>query len=115
MLLFDYLENMGRIGITRKHIAYRIGITAPNLIKISYGHSIPSLLVAFRIVEYTRGEVGYNDLLEPYLRKYEHEYNTLDGIVRTGINPKDSTKKRKETNEINHLIKPRKKRTMDNE
>lgn len=91
MLLFDYLESASKLGITRKHIAYRIGISVPNLIKISYGTSCPSLIIAYRIVEYTRGEVSYHDLLSPYIAKHTFEASH-DGIIRTGVNPKAKSK-----------------------
>ena len=93
MLLDTYLDE-NRYWLSRNHFCTQIGISRPFLNSVVYGISSPSLVVAYRIVEYTRGEVSYRDLLQPFLDKHANEY-LIDGRVLTGVIKNSHTPKKK--------------------
>ena len=71
------------------HLAKKIGVNSKTIYFIVYGIQCPSLIIAARIVDYCRGDVSYDDILEPFLLKGKEFLDT--GEVLTGISPKGPT------------------------
>lgn len=90
MILKDWLEENKR-WCSMQFLANRVGINRNTMSEIVYGRRCPSLIIARRIRDYTKGEVSYDDILEPFLQKGE-EY-THDGRVLTGLNVKGKKNK----------------------